>query len=434
MSSNKRLVQSIEDLWRGHEPSRSRPHDSTSFQRLMETCAELFPEEVGTIGKTGKPDLEGVGWALHNFFRAIGSPWITNGAVAELLPTPEQAAEALTRAMTMSETEVIHLCPLDQADSLPHLKFGPCEIRRFSQSELNAIVQPSRLKRWNSNWTFDGNAFAQFFWLAIYETRDVSKPVGTRAMPIIYEDINFQFGDIIPHKGIFPELIEKALFAAILLPWEMLTDYSDLEWRGFRVPWTYSVDRDPFARPIPPPRPETLSWELQIQDDPVTGEEVEGERPFMLSLKEGSQTPIQGLTNEKWSEISAALGADLFNPLVLHFLVRAFLSNGIDEFLNHLTALEAALGQKEDYQAGSGRRSVKRRIAKISGRPEAANEYEDVFDVRSEFVHGRKMKNISADKRLIARRLAREVADKLVLVAAANPKIPRDRFLNELLS
>ncbi len=43
-----------------------------------------------------------------------------------------------------------------------------------------------------------------------------------------------------------------------------------------------------------------------------------------------------------------ALASDLFSTPVVHFLVAAFLAEGIDEFIAHLTALEAALGLRAD--------------------------------------------------------------------------------------
>jgi hypothetical protein len=40
----------------------------------------------------------------------------------------------------------------------------------------------------------------------------------------------------------------------------------------------------------------------------------------------------------------------LFETPIAHFLVRAFLAEGVDEFLAHITTIEAALGLRADYQ------------------------------------------------------------------------------------
>jgi hypothetical protein len=40
----------------------------------------------------------------------------------------------------------------------------------------------------------------------------------------------------------------------------------------------------------------------------------------------------------------------LFETPIVHFLVRAFLAEGVDEFLAHITTIEAALGLRADYQ------------------------------------------------------------------------------------
>jgi hypothetical protein len=112
----------------------------------VEICARAFPEAAGTAGKAGAPDIQGVSWALVNALRATGTPWALKDGVAPFPPAPEKVSAVITEAMLARETQLIHLYPLDQADEWPALRFGPCEVRRFSRDELSAIFQPARSK------------------------------------------------------------------------------------------------------------------------------------------------------------------------------------------------------------------------------------------------------------------------------------------------
>ncbi|MDF5903741.1 hypothetical protein P4152_17205 [Pseudomonas aeruginosa] len=54
-----------------------------------------------------------------------------------------------------------------------------------------------------------------------------------------------------------------------------------------------------------------------------------------------------------WAQLqtTAALESELFSTPVEHFLVRAFLSDGIDEVMAHLIVVEAAFGTESDHKA-----------------------------------------------------------------------------------
>jgi hypothetical protein len=134
----------------------------------------------------------------------------------------------------------------------------------------------------------------------------------------------------------------------------------------------------------------------------------------------------------------------LFETPVAHFLVRAFLAEGVDEFLAHITTIEAALGLRADYQKNfrvapdrhKGMRATNRmrgRIAGLLGDRRYANQYERLFDKRSAFLHGRAMTAISTEERVMARSLAREVVQALILATQSGPISSREDFLDGLL-
>lgn len=68
---------------------------------------------------------------------------------------------------------------------------------------------------------------------------------------------------------------------------------ADLDWRGFRIPWIYTLDDDLFTFPKRPPSPDDLTLEPWIVDDDW-GEEIELERPTTYPLKEAAALALAG--------------------------------------------------------------------------------------------------------------------------------------------
>jgi hypothetical protein len=72
------------------------------------------------------------------------------------------------------------------------------------------------------------------------------------------------------------------------------------------------------------------------------------------------------------------------------------------------------------------------RVAGLLGDRRYAHQYEQLFDVRSAFLHGRAMTAISTLERVLARSLARQVVEALIL-ATQTPTASREDFLDGLL-
>ena len=116
----------------------------------------------------------------------------------------------------------------------------------------------------------------------------------------------------------------------------------------------------------------------------------------------------------------------------------------MDEFLAHITTIEAALGLRADYQKSfriapdrhKGMRATKRmqgRVAGLLGGRSHAHQYEQLFGIRSAFLHGRAMTDISTQEQVMARSLARQVVEALILATRAGPVPSREDFLDGLL-
>lgn len=256
-------------------------------------------------------------------------------------------------------------------------------------------------------------------------------------------DFSQDLGRIEPHKGRFPNAFEEALFFLLLVPWESWSTMPEVDWRGFRVPWVYTVDSDIFVRPNPLPSPDTLSWEDRIYDDGYGGT-YEEERPVELRLEDDVVTELPVWDQSRWTIVEQARQSVLFETPVSHFLVRAFLADGVDEFLAHITTIEAAMGLRADYDKSfriapdrhkgmSATKRMRGRIVGLLGDRLYADQYERLFNVRSAFLHGRAMTDISTEEQVMARSLARQVVEALILAIQAGPLPSREDFVDGLL-
>lgn len=407
MTASPDLMKLLQAVDR-HPARRATAFKDPDFQALREYVQARFP---------GAGTKDGLNFALSAALDRLGVGRQTGVAPADVT----EAANRLETAFGATHVERVHLCPLDTADEVPDLRFGPNSVSMLSLEALQALLAPIG----------PGAAkvdlrFTEFRWLVVRERVPIEHEPGRRAFPLFF-DMTEDFARIEPHKRQFPEVVEQAVFALLLAPWEDLVDHADFNWRAFRIPWVYTVEDDLFVRPPAMPSADTLTWESQWVDD-GTEEGDEYERPAVFRF----QPPIEAIggfvSEARWRDLQQALASDLFSTPIVHFVVAAFLGEGIEEFMGHLTALDAALG----LQVDSGREKVlSARISALLQDQGDTETFGALFNQRSEYVHGRAMKVISGKSRVAARRLARKVADALIGSVLA-PGEDRQAFLQRL--
>lgn len=76
-------------------------------------------------------------------------------------------------------------------------------------------------------------------------------------------------------------------------------------------------------------------------------------------------------------QTSSRLSQDYLSCTVLHFLLRAYRSSEIDEFLAHITVIDSALGLHTDHGKGATARLVARLSALLDD--DAGNDYQRLF-------------------------------------------------------
>lgn len=425
------ITIAVAKLWKRRFPDPQNSYQTSEFLELKEACARHYLVK----------ELFWFTTALWEILKSIGCPMLLRSRLDVALPS-EKAAQLLHTALTSKTDRIVHLCPLDWAENIPRLQFGSNQVGQFTGSELQAFADAPRLARAFPGIEIDWKRLSEFHWLVVEEEVPISVEPGQRTMPDFY-GLHNDLGAIVAHKDHFPKAVEQALMLLLLAPWEEWSVYNEMDWRGFQLPWVFSRHGDLCVRLKTPPQDQDLTWLPKIYTDGY-GEQVEIEEPAHFHLEDEAENLPNFVSEETWERLERASTTTLFETPVRHFFIRAFHSTGIDEFIAHLTVIEAALGLQSDYRAKSKtdpRKGIavtqvmRTRIEKLLGDPKSGSEYEALFDLRSAYVHGRSMDPISSDDRRRARRLSRSVVLALVDVASRQPlNIDREMYLNGLLS
>jgi hypothetical protein len=289
---------------------------------------------------------------VENAILALGPPWPAGRDEIAFPLAADKAAERLREWLTQTETTVVHLCPLDYADKLPEWRFGPNEVRCLPASELDEAVAPARLRRHHVNWVFDSRRFSEFQWLVVRETRPLRPERLEVSHDLMIKPVEHDFGTVVPHMSPFTGPVEMALFALLLLPWEEVAEGKKFRWKPFRVPWVYTIKNDPFETPNRPPSPEALTWWPVVLSAPDgTIDEID---EIVQPARWDLEAAVASWTEPNdvwWNRIQVALQSDLFQTPIVHFFVRALITDDIDEFLAHICTIEAALGLNLDHDS-----------------------------------------------------------------------------------
>lgn len=425
------ITIAVANLWKRRFPDPENSYRTPEFLALKEACIRQYPVR----------DLFWFTTALWEILKSIGCPMLLRSRPEVALPSHD-AAQLLHSALTSKTDKIVHLCPLDWADNIPRVRFGSSQLGKFTAIELQTFADGSRLARLFPTIAIDWKRLSQFHWLVVEEEVPISVEPGQRTMPDFY-GIHEDLGAIVAHEDHFPKVVEQALMLLLLVPWEEWSVYQQMDWRGFHLPWIFSRHGDLCVRLKTPPQDKNLTWLPQSYTD-AYGDQVEVEEPAQFRLEDEAQTLADFLSEERWGRLERALTTTLFETPVRHFFIRAFHSAGIDEFIAHLTVIEAALGLHSDYgkklktdprKAMAVTQVMRTRVQNLLADPKSGGEYESLFDLRSAYVHGRSMAPISSEDRRRARRLARSIVLALVDVASSQAaNIDRDACLNGLLS
>ncbi|HGM6730980.1 TPA: hypothetical protein ACKQBZ_004523 [Stenotrophomonas maltophilia] len=426
------LVEAMEVLWRLPDAALRDLTRNPAYLRLLDAISPHCSEVRKFFGEI----------SMSRALAGLGLPCGLPASKKHLAIPARDAAERLQAALKATSYTRFHLMPLDLAGRIPTAHFGNAMVGRLSSEQLSRFADYDRMHRFYAEVSFDLYEFSQFHWLVVKEEVPILHGSGGRQLYQMPFDLSEDFGCIEPHQGKYPEAVETALFWLALAPWELWVDAPHIEWRGMQIPWVYSVDHDLFSAMKRPPSSDTLTWEDRVlyEDD---GRPVDLSQPVSMWVSDEVEEGLVKHFEDRIVAIAEFAQLQLFQTPVAHFFTRAYLANGIDEFMGHLLAIEAALGLPGDYKrkSSSGLATHRRYYAtdRMCGRLvamldlAAASDYRELFELRSQFLHGRSMQAIPAAVRLRARTLARRVVDGLVLASQAGQTLGRGTFLDNLL-
>jgi hypothetical protein len=128
------LISVLESLWRIPPPGPENLLSTPPFVALVDVCDARYGG-----GKAR--------FALSTALRSLGLPCMLPVELIGQAAEPQSAATALDQAFARKTTVRRHMCPLDLADELLPLRFGPARVGAFSAKELEAMFDAPKLAR-----------------------------------------------------------------------------------------------------------------------------------------------------------------------------------------------------------------------------------------------------------------------------------------------
>ncbi|GKW07613.1 hypothetical protein [Pectobacterium carotovorum] len=412
------------------------------FNDIMKTSAfrsvrdygnvHCYAQALGTFGD----------FPLGRGLRQLGLPCFFEANSPLVGTDMELSAGLCYRALMQTHSTHIYLCPLDNADCLPRIRFANAEIREFTRSELEVLLNIEQLRRHlPCNKNTDTENLARFTWLVVKEEKPLRKDIAERNLSFLIDGFT-DIGSIFPYRHRYPESVDKVLFLLMLAPWEEWVTNPDAEWRSFNVPWVHTVDSDIFTQQQIIRGADTLTWVDAIYTT-STGEPVEEYIPHRKYCDFDEEVLLKIVCDQTKNNFAIAVRNGLINTAALHQFVKAFMSEGIDEFLAHIVVIDACMGEaREDRKLITDKKDIglqatgrlKYRLAGLLNDASVKENMTLLYDYRSKYVHGRDIFRIISSERNLARKLAREMLLAIIELVGLEPELTREQFLIRTLA
>ncbi len=331
----------------------------------------------------------------------------------------------------------IYLCPLDCAGDIPQIKTANANIRRFSRNELDELLNSLPQQRQPGYVTADTEGLSQFLWLVVSHDEALSVDFAERYW--FWNTRKDTPGTVYPYKYHYPEAVEDAIFLLLLAIWEEWQLNEEYHWRPFNIPWVHTLSDDIFWQQPPIPSAASLTWvPCSYQDENTGWHEYEAPHEYNYSLTSDQLMPF--VDTPAFRNLETATTNGLINSAARHQFVKAFRSDGVDEFLAHIVVIDACVGEKSVNSAlekelkrlGSTGR-LKYRLAGLLNDVSVKENLHVLYEARSNYVHGNTLEKISGEHVLQARILARKTLNAIITEAGQSPGLTREEFLDDVL-
>jgi hypothetical protein len=363
------------------------------------------------------------------------------------------------------------------------MHFGDFDIVRMTEKQLDRILETTINRTFFPSAVQDAKPFSNLWYLVTNGKRvALNSDSDTRSDSKNLLEVLFKPSPLRAEFSTLVAPIEEAVKTLLLWPW--WRDSRDLALRHPipssehmlsgqpRFPIVFAARPSPFAAPVmaPPPGiryfaplpPLKLSvdhnhegWKRWLSKHPQFSYIGASQRVTGRSEpSQGSDGELRVLDAQDTSEFEKFLLAVLdargriaetkscaWWELSLSFLLKAWNSNGLDQLLWEVVAIEALLGDRQEILAG-----IKRRIEVLLGpqiplpgtvgkhKDSASTKrlFDELYDLRSKLVHGAPLESAEENSLQIGLGLAREVVTRMLVILSklagllANKKL--DRF------
>ncbi|HCU0429573.1 TPA: hypothetical protein OUE92_001730 [Serratia marcescens] len=402
--------------------------NSPEFQLLRKTADKLCYAKIK--GNLLEP-------FLLRGLQKLGVPCLFLAGSPLAATDSSEAAARCYEALMKRHAHHIYLCPLDCAGEIPQIKTANASIRRFSRSELDELLNSLPQQRQPGYAPADTAGLSQFLWLVVSHDEELRVDFAERYwFWNIHKDTP---GTVYPYKYHYPKAVEGAIFLLLLAIWEEWQLNEEYHWRPFDIPWVHTLSDDIFFQQPPIPSSASLTWvPCSYQDENKGWHEYEAPLEYNYSLTSDQLMPF--VDTPVFKHLETAITNGLINMAARHQFVKAFRSEGVDEFLAHIVVIDACVGEKSVNKAlekelkelgGTGR--LKHRLAGLLNDASVKEKLHVLYEARSNYVHGNTLEKIPGEHILQARTLARKTLNAIIAEACQSPGLTREEFLDNVL-
>ena len=401
----RHLCDLVEQLEKSHEFSTL----------LKETCSAFRSDDWHTASSESQ-------WKdpVSHFFRRTGYYTDTFFKASD---TPCDLVKRYEKAFRRRHVQTTYLAPMEFV-RFPkrELKFSGFDIRKFDRNELDEIVGNDVNRVFHPHAVVD-TAVLQEYWFIVVKAEEEVPRLRPPLLTISKEALGF----VSPKYTRFPPEIERVLERLVLFDWleKPQKEIPQKEQKpqkacwpyglpfGFETPFVLRVDDNDLKSPSIAPDCSKLKSYIPKGEDPNTGEEYKAHH-VLFNLNESRIVSFEQCI-QRADECLGHLRLETddthwpYLKVAIDNLIKAFFTDGLEQLLWHITALEALLGER-----GPGvTASIVRRSAAILGATERERKgwkkkfagNNGLYDLRSALVHGRQFEKDVHRKQLFEARM-----------------------------
>lgn len=352
---------------------------SGEFNKLVTDFSDAFRSKSVKKLETGSMPYS----SIKNFFRRSKFYLkIFEGKSVDI----DKYFEQLWSAFNERQVKTISLRLLDGVyfpESV--IDFRKFKIQRFSKKELDNLFDNKLSHIFYPYAELDTDKLSHY-WFIREEREEKKQRVNFNII-----NIGITYNEIFRVSRTFPDRIIQLL---ALFDWgankKRTSDKydEDIGWLGFSIPISICITDDILKSPRPSPNLSDLEF-IPVFD--THGEELGEEPQIYIHIEKDELQKLKFIVKESLrflEDIDLKQCNWEFLDIAMGYLAKAFFAEGLDQLLWHIIILEALFGEKNEVME-----TIRRRVSNIFGKTESERKsirktINDLYDFRSDLVHG----------------------------------------------